>query len=52
MRNLFKNKIAILITAILIIAAIITAAITPTAMHRAEVNKQYEIAMQYLNDLD
>ena len=52
MRELLKHKVAIIITAILIVVAIIAAAITPAAMHRVEVNKQFEIAMQYLNDLD
>lgn len=52
MQGLKKHKAAIIITALLIIAAIIAAAIIPVAMHRTEVNKQIEIAMKYLNDLD
>ncbi len=52
MSKLTNRKITIIIAAVLIILAIVAAAITPTALRRAEINTQFEIAMQYLNDLD
>ena len=52
MRKLFKNKIAVIITAVLIIAAIVTAAMTPALLKHVQINDQMKIAMQYLNDLD
>ena len=52
MRTLFKNKIAVIMTAAIIVAAIVAAAVTPAILRRVQIDDQFEIAMQYLNDLD
>ncbi len=52
MHELKKHKVAIIISAIILIAAIIAVAVLPSVMRRAQINDQFEIAQQYLNDLD
>ncbi len=52
MNELKKHKAAIIISAIILIAAIVAVAVIPSALRRAEISNQFEIAQQYLNDLD
>mgnify|MGYP003311266526 CR=1 FL=1 len=52
MHELKKHKAAIVISAIILIAAIIAVAVLPSVMRRVQINDQFEIAQQYLNDLD
>ena len=52
MNGLKKHKAAIIISAVILIAAIVAAAVIPSALRRAEISNQFEIAQQYLNDLD
>lgn len=52
MHELKKHKVAIIVSAIILIAAIVVVALLPSIMRRAQINEQFEIAQQYLNDLD
>ena len=52
MNELKKHKAAIIVSAIILIAAIVAVAVIPSVLRRAEISNQFEIAQQYLNDLD
>ncbi len=52
MHELKKHKAAIIILAIILIAAIAAVAVFPSVLRRVQINDQFEIAQQYLNDLD
>lgn len=50
-KSKLTRKILVLIAAVLVVA-IVCAAVLPGIMRRVDINRQFEIAQQYLNDLD
>ena len=52
MRNLYKNKIAVVIVAAVIFTAAAIAVLTPLILRNTQINEQFETAMQYVKDLN